>query len=144
ESFLDDVGARAFRRALTADERDHYLSLFDAADGLYASSPSAYASGIALMTEALLQSPHFLYRVELGDEAVDLDGISARQLTSFETASRLAFALWTSIPDAELLEAAAAGELETEAQVRAQAERMMASPKFLRTVSDFIRQWFPA
>jgi hypothetical protein len=78
----------------------------------------------------VLKSPRFLY--------VDLDG--ARP-PAYETASRLSFALWDSLPDDALLAAAAAGQLASRDQIAAQARRMTSDPRFDAKLREFILQW---
>jgi hypothetical protein len=56
-------------------------------------------------------------------------------------ASRLALVLWSSVPDSELLRRAEAGELDAPARISAQAQRMMADPRFRRFAREFVRQW---
>lgn len=85
----------------------------------------------------LLQSPHFLYRVEL---TTSTDKIVA--LSGDERASRLSFALWNSIPDNELLDAAENGGLASKKDLEVQVARMMADVKFENTVIDFHGQVF--
>jgi hypothetical protein len=114
EAFLDRFGRRAFRRALTDEERARYLAFFDEQRAAF-----DFPVAVELLTSALLQSPHFLYRIELatpGDVDVPVRG--------FEMASRLSYFLWGSMPDDELLDAAEEGRLESEADVRREAERL--------------------
>jgi hypothetical protein len=90
----------------------------------------------------MLQSPHFLYRVEFGaqDLADPLDG-DVVPLTSYEIASRLSYLLWNTMPDVALFEAADADQLQTATQVEAQARRMMDTPRAREAVKNFHRQW---
>jgi len=76
---------------------------------------------------ALLTSPHFIYKAE------------SPQLTDVELAHRLSYFLWNSVPDAELLDAAASGDLGKDSSL--QVERMLADAKAERFVDDFTRQW---
>jgi hypothetical protein len=119
--FIGDFGRRAWRRPLTAVEVDRYARL--------ASSAAATLKDInaALMhtTSALLASPNFLYRVELG--APDSGG--RYRYTGWETASRLSYLLWNSTPDSELLAAAEAGKLDGADGIRAQVTRLLGSPR---------------
>src|SRR5690606_32387962 len=96
--------------------------------------------------QAFLQSPQFLYRFDTDTSrpmavVVEPAGETSYHVTGYEMASRLSYFLWNSMPDDELFEAAAAGELETLEQVEAQARRMLESDKLLETLSDFARQW---
>ncbi len=134
--FVADFLPRAFRRAVTADELDTYFALYQAGR---ANPEDDFRSGIRLVIEGALNSPDFLYRVELGGEPAG-DGEHVR-VTSYEMASRLSYFLWGSMPDAELFDAAEAGELDTNEGVLAQAQRMLNDPKARDAVREFHRQW---
>ena len=77
--------------------------------------------------------------VETGDPETEVDGL--RDLTSWELASRMSFLLWDSMPDEALFEAAASGDLRTDAGVRTQAVRMLRDPRSRAAVRTFHRQW---
>lgn len=134
-AFIEGFGARAHRRPLTSAEVDRYVTLFDTAPALYPEH-DAFTAGVRMVLEAMLQSPHFVYRIELS--SVPSEGVIA--LNGWEIASRLSFALWNSMPDDELFRAAAAGELEGEAGVRAQAMRMLGDERARRVVERFHAQ----
>ena len=91
--------------------------------------------GVRHAAWAMLQSPYFLYRVELGAPAEDESG--RLKYSAWELASRLSFTLWNSVPDDELLDAAEAGELDAAAGVGAQAERMLADGRARQGVETF-------
>lgn len=135
--FVDDLGRRAYRRPLTADERSRLLDLF--ADAFDPSSPDAFRAAVGLVVEGVLQSPKFLYRTELTNAPDPDTGLVP--LDPYEVASRLSYMLWNTMPDDALFAAAAAGELGTGAEVRAQAERMLADPKATNVIADFHAQW---
>lgn len=120
-AFVSEFGARAFRRPLTADELSVHLSLFDQGAALYP-GVDAFEAGVSLVIQAMLQSPHFLYRTELGTAE---EGATSVPLDDYEVASKLALALTNSMPDEELFAAAAAGELRDRANVQAQARRLL-------------------
>ncbi len=141
--FVESFGRRAFRRPLTAAEVERYLALFAAGATLYAEGTS-FERGVRLVLEGMLQSPHFLYRAELDGTPETVGGAELVRLPGFTIASRLAATLWASIPDDELLDAAAAGGLDTPEGIRAQALRMVESDKVLRVIDDFHAQWLAA
>jgi hypothetical protein len=120
---LDAFGRRAFRRPLSAEESARYLGIAQAIEQ-EAKSPLV---GLRYALSAILQSPHFLYRTELG-QASAADG-GRLKYTGFEMASRLAAELWNSVPDETLLDAAQSGALDGEAGVREQASRLLANSK---------------
>jgi hypothetical protein len=88
---------------------------------------------VELAVSFMLQSPHFLYRAELSSTVVD----GKIPLSGYEVANRLSYGLLNSMPDAELLSAAAAGGLLTRDEIVAQATRLLATPAARETVEDF-------
>lgn len=136
-TFIQTFGARAFRRPLTQTEVVNYKNLYNlAANG--ASCDIPFNDGIQLVVTAMLQSPNFLYRTELG-----LSGgpNGAYTLTPYEVASELSYLIWGSMPDDTLFAAAKAGQLSTPAQIGAQASRLLASPKARAPLDHFVAQW---
>jgi hypothetical protein len=87
----------------------------------------------------MLQSPRFLYRVELG--TADKVGNNAIKLSPYEIAARLAYVIWDSPPDAALVAAAAAGQLATNDQLVVQLTRMLADQKGANFVQRFLEGW---
>ena len=90
----------------------------------------------ALIIEAMLQSPRFLYRVERQRG----DG-SQEPLDDFELASRLSYIVWGAPPDEPLFRAAVDGELYDEAAIRAHAERMLGDPRAVTQSERFFSEW---
>lgn len=131
--FIDAFGKGAYRRPLATDERDALRALY--MDG---KSKYDYRTGIELVMQAVLQSPDFLYRVELGKQTSTPQVV---QLTGYEIASRLSYLLWNTTPTPELLAAAAAGELDTPAGIEKHARAMVADPRAHETVRSFHHQW---
>jgi hypothetical protein len=115
--FINQFGLRAWRRPVTPDELTRYQAL--------AGKVGAAEPWVALeyVTAAILQSPSFLYRVELGEPDTTKPGWL--RYTGYEIASRLSFLLRNSFPDAELLAAASRGELAGKDGVVAQATRLL-------------------
>lgn len=111
-------GRRAFRRALTPEELDAYTSLGREA----ASEYGDFYAGVEYVVMTTLQSPNFLYQVELGEA---LEGTTMRKLGGPEVATRLSFFLADTTPSDELLDAAEAGDLDSADGVRAWAERLV-------------------
>ena len=132
-SFIDDFGRRAFRRPLTATEHVRWLSVATKlADG------DAWL-GLRLAVAGMLQSPNMLYRVELGHPDPQAPG--RLRFNGYEMASRLSFVLWNTAPDDTLLDAAAAGELDTREGVRTHARRLLEHPRARAAVQDFFGQY---
>ncbi len=128
--FIQRVGKLAHRRPLTPAEDAAYHALFTQ----YGASD--FAQGIAVVIEAMLQSPAFVYQVELPQP-----GVGVQPLSGHELATRLALFLWSTVPDDALLELAARGELATAGQVAAQARRMLADPRARAAMGTFHLQW---
>lgn len=129
EDFVTGVGALIFRRPLTVDEVTRYQELYAAVEG--------FEAGSRLVITAMLQSPHFLYRSELGTAQSD----GGYALSDWEIASELSYLIWQTMPDATLFAAAQASELHTEAQIDAQVTRMLADPRARPMFRQFIAQW---
>ena len=110
QQFVTEFGRKAFRRPLTDAESTAFTSVY-----LAGKEGSTHADGLSAVIQMALQSPQFLYRIESGTLAA---GSGLRRPTGTEMATRLSYLLWGSTPDARLLELAAAGQLETRAQVR--------------------------
>jgi len=112
-----------------------------------------FESGIQAAIEAMLVSPEFLFRIEQDPQvrrrAGDIRGASARQvengevyrISDVELASRLSFFLWSSIPDAELLDLGERGRLKEPAILERQVRRMLDDPRADALVSNFAGQW---
>jgi len=132
-AFVNTFGSQAFRRPLTDAERAPLTSLFDLGNA------QGYAKGIELVIQAVLQAPQFLYRVDsLKAPTVESGAVA---LGGYELASRLAFTLWGSVPDAELMAAAEQGKLKTPAEVEQQARRLLEDGRARDIVRDFSEQW---
>src|SRR5262249_39964815 len=84
----------------------------------------------------ILVSPHFCYRVELPPE-----GKAIQPVADLALASRLSYFLWSSMPDKELLDLAAKGELRKPAILRAQVRRMLKDSKLSGFAQEFFGQW---
>jgi hypothetical protein len=136
---INAFGRRAFRRPLTSAETTSFLTV---ATNIGNQSGSTALNGVRYAVWGMLQSPDFLYRVELGAPS-SADG-GRLKYTSFEMASRLAATLWASVPDDAVLDAAAQDALSAPAGVVAQAQRMLADARSHRSLSAFVDQLFDA
>lgn len=128
-AFVRTLGRRAFRRPLTAEEQTKYEAVFALGEQLYG---AGFANGAALVIRALLQSPHFLYRTELGP--------SGEPLSGYEIASKLSFWLLGTTPSDALLDAASSGDLDRDAELEAVARDMLEDPRAIETMRDFHEQ----
>jgi len=137
QSFIATFGAQAFRRPVAADEAARLSALFKTAR---TDMMLDFNESIRVLVEAMVQSPEFLYRWELGNSAPTLEGNVAK-LTPYEVASRLSYFFWRSMPDKTLFDAAAQGTLKTADAVTAQAQRLLADTKAQATVGSFFDEW---
>jgi len=120
--FISTLGRRAYRRTLTSAEQATYLTLFNSGSTALSGSRSAFAKGASLVIRAMLQSPYFLYRTELG--------AGGQPLSSFEIAAKLSLWLRNSTPNDALLDSAAAASssLSTPDGAAAIAKTMLDEP----------------
>lgn len=133
EQFIASFGLRAFRRPLTADERASLNAIFTTFK-----STEGFDGAIEVTMQSILQSPQFLYRDEQALGPVPMPVV---KLGGFELASRLSYFIWGSMPDDELLDAAATGVLDTPEGLKAQAERMLADPRSVDGLMRFFSLW---
>ncbi len=127
--FVSEFGARVFRRPLSEGERARYQALaMRGADAL---------NGLRVALRAMLVSPSFLYRTELGTRQAD----GTYRLTGHEVASALSYGLWRTTPDEALLRAAADGTLASSAGIEREARRLLADPRARTAFGDFAVQW---
>ncbi|MCA3011032.1 MAG: DUF1592 domain-containing protein [Myxococcaceae bacterium] len=127
--FVRQFGRRAYRRPLDEAEVARFVGLVASADD--------FDAGVRAVVTSMLASPHFLYRFELGTAQPD----GTFRLGPFEVASALSYALWRSMPDDALLDAAEAGRLATPDDVAREARRLLAHPRARETVRAFSSQW---
>lgn len=130
KQIITDLTTRAFRRPPTVDEVNLLYNL-------YKSSGASFNDSMKLVVTGVLLSPQFIFRT------YDLPPISIAQvpLTDYELASRLSFFIWGSIPDKELMAAAAAGSLQDSVSLRAQVLRMLKDSKASYLSRNFGSQW---
>lgn len=115
-------GGRAWRRPLVESEIDALAGLFEKVKTAGLDADEAAKT----VAKAILLSSKFLYRLELDPEPT---ATKARPLNGYEVASRLSYFLWNTMPDEALFTAARANKLSSDADLEAQVERMLASPK---------------
>ncbi|MEO8096067.1 MAG: DUF1592 domain-containing protein [Acidobacteriota bacterium] len=132
---LSSLVRRAYRRAATDDDVQTLRSFYDRAR-----AGGTFDDGIRSALERVLVSPDFLFRIE-ADPAGAAPG-SAYRISDVELASRLSFALWSSIPDDTLLDLAIAGKLHEPAVLEGQVSRMFADPRARTSlVQNFFSDW---
>lgn len=130
---VSSFGRKAFRRSLTSAEIQELLAIYQ--EGR---TDAGFDMGIRRVLTAVIASPKFLYRFE---SMPDAEPGQVFELSDLELASRLAFFLWSSIPDEALLDIAEAGQLKVPENLAAQVQRMLADPKARVIASNFAYQW---
>ncbi len=129
---LDDhikkLASKIYRRPASDAELKPLLT------ATHTAQPTVYLEGLRFAAEVMLQSPNFLFHLELANGNAKLD-------PNFAISGRLAALLWQSTPDDTLLGLAAAGQLNTKAEIEAQVTRMLFDPKANRGLSRFGYEW---
>lgn len=130
--------AQAYRRPLAPAEHDDLLGFYRAAR---AENGLDHEEAMRDCVARVLMSPHFLYRAD-GVAGSRAAGTEARvPLSGPALASRLSYFLWSSLPDAGLLSAAARGDLQRPEELAAHARRMLRDPRARRLATEFAGQW---
>ncbi len=134
---LGNFARRAFRRPVDNDTTDRLVSL---AESVYAQPGKTFEAGVAEAMVAVLASPRFIFREE------NIEPANGRQpyalVDEYALASRLSYFLWSSMPDEELFQLAAAGKLRK--NISAQLTRMLADKRADALEKNFIGQWLQA
>jgi hypothetical protein len=126
-----DLARRAYRRPVTQQEVEQLVSLITMARR----QGDSFEEGIVQALQAMLVSPHFLFRIEKGVSE------AANHITEHELASRLSYFLWSSMPDDELLRCADQGRLKKPEVMAAQVQRLLKDPRSRALVESFGGQW---
>ncbi len=127
-AFIESFGRRAYRRPLESRTVDAYDEMFRA--------ESSFEAGIEAVVATMLQSPHFLYRQEIGERR---GGVY--ELDAYELASNLAYTITNAPPDQALLDAAERGELQTAEDLNREFERLIQSPAGQSNLAHFAEAW---
>lgn len=142
-TFIKTYGKKAFRRPLEQQEIDGLLAVYDAGrdTGTDGNVDDRFRAGVEYTLRAILQSPDFVYRVELGDPSGAVAGVTS--LSPYEVASALSYVLTASPPDETLLAAAAANQLSSPSALEEQARRLLAArpERFAAQERRFVREW---
>ena len=130
-----NLARRAYRRPVNDREVSDLVRFVDVAkdEGL------SLEQGIQLAVQAMLVSPHFLFRIEVDQEPTDPAAV--HRISDVELASRLSYFLWSSMPDGELLDLAEARKLSDPEVLEAQVERMLKDEKADALGENFAGQW---
>jgi hypothetical protein len=128
------IGAEAYRRPLTAAEVDRLMPFY--ASG---TEHGGFEQGVRAALEAVLSSPHFIFRLERAP--TDARSGGTYRVADIDLASRLSFFLWGLPPDKDLIAAASRRELSTAAGIERHTRRMLADPRAEALASRFAAQW---
>lgn len=126
------LARRAFRRPPTDEEVNRLVKIA----GLAKEAGEPVERGVQWGLEAVLASPHFLFKVETDPEVG-----TVRELNDHELATRLSYFLWSSMPDDRLFELADMGTLHEEEILRGEVDRMIADDRIASFVENFAGQW---
>jgi hypothetical protein len=129
--FIKQFGQRAFRQPVPEASVGRYEKLF--------ASGTSFEQGLEMTITAMLQSPYFLYRRELGQPDPAKPG--QVKLTPWEIASNISYLITRSMPDDQLLKAAADNQLSTREQIDGQVERLLGDPKNRKAINTFMGEW---
>lgn len=132
-TLLEPFLRRAWRRPVSRAEASRLAQVVDDA----VDAGESFDTGMRWAIQAALVSPHFLFRIEPGG----LEGSAQGDLDGYALATRLAFFLWSSIPDDDLLNRAGDGGLAAEDGLLAEVDRMLADPKSDALAKNFAGQW---
>jgi hypothetical protein len=145
-TILTSLAKRAYRRPVTSADMDPILERYAAGRG-----KGTFDSGIEQGLRLILANPKFIFRTESTPDmagpnsrtrrAAQSDTPAIARVTDLELATRLSFFLWSSIPDDQLLDAAAQGRLSRPAVLEQQVRRMLADPRSRALVANFASQW---
>ncbi len=130
---LSTLMRRAYRRPVTESDFAGPMALYRKAGA------AGFEAGIELALSGILVNPQFLFRVEHDPAGVKSN--TPYRVSDLALASRLSFFLWSSIPDDELLDVAAAGKLHEPAVLERQVRRMLADGRSRALVTNFAAQW---
>jgi hypothetical protein len=134
KNLVQKFGALAYRAPVTdAADIDRHVQLFNVG------ATTSYAHGVEMLLRGMLQSPRFLYRVEVGTAEKVSD--VAVKLSGYEVAARLSYTLWDSPPNDELNQAVGSGALATKEGVTAQLAWMLEDARGAKLVNRFLESW---
>jgi hypothetical protein len=134
DKILTRLATKAYRRPLTQHDRDGLMNFYTKG-----AAAGGFEEGVRNALQAMLASPHFLFRFETvpANVAPGAD----YQISDLDLASRLSFFLWGSIPDDELLKLAEQHKLSNQATLEKEVTRMLADPRSEILSTSFAAQW---
>jgi hypothetical protein len=133
-TIVTSLASSAYRRPVAAPDVDALMRFYD-----QGAAKAGFEEGVRQALEAILASPQFIFRLERQPEQARPGTVY--RVDDYDMASRLSFFLWASPPDAELLAAAARGDLASVAGLEKQARRLLADPRADALGPRFAGQW---
>lgn len=134
ESIVERLAERAYRRDVDQNDIDGLMQFYD-----QGSETRGFEGGVRLALQAIMASPHFIFRMEEAPEGVEPGEVY--EISDSDLASRLSFFLWGSPPDEELIRLAEEGDLSKDRELERQVRRMLADPRAEALASRFGAQW---
>ncbi|MFN5599539.1 MAG: DUF1592 domain-containing protein, partial [Gemmatimonas sp.] len=132
ERIINKLGATAYRRPLAAADTKALLAFYDAG-----AKDGGFEMGIRMALEAMLSSPHFIFRIE----EVPATAKGRVPVSGVDLASRLSFFLWGAPPDSQLVALGRSGRLNDTTVLVQQTKRMLADPRSEALATRFASQW---
>ncbi|MEQ1826851.1 MAG: DUF1592 domain-containing protein [Pirellula sp.] len=130
---LIEIAAAAWRRELSASEREHIIHFYRS---LRQSQGLSHEDAIQDSLVAIWMSPYFCYRTDYAQA-----GVARRELSDIELASRLSYFLWSSVPDKHLRDLATSGSLKQPDVLKSEARRMLLDPRTRSLATEFAGNW---
>lgn len=134
ESIVRRLTERAYRRDVSQSDVDGLMQFYD-----QGSETRGFEGGVRLALQAIMASPHFIFRME--EEPQGIEPGEIYEIADTDLASRLSFFLWGAPPDDELIELAGKGDLSNDRELEKQVRRMLADPRAEALASRFGAQW---
>ncbi len=134
ESIVSRLATKAYRRDATDEDVEGLMSFYDEGE-----ERGGFEGGVRLALQALLASPHFIFRMEEVPDGVRPGEIY--EISDADLASRLSFFLWGAPPDQELIDLADRGDLSDDDELERQVLRMLADPRAEALGGRFAAQW---
>jgi cytochrome c551/c552 len=134
KKILAGLARQAYRRPITDQDTETLLGFYQAGK-----NAGDFEDGIERALQFMLAHPEFLFKTESGPNSVKPGQVY--RISDLELASRLAFFLWSTIPDQELVNLATQGKLKDPAVLEQQVKRMLADPRSHELVKNFAGQW---
>ena len=132
-SIITRLGGEAYRRPMTTNEVESLMPFFEKG-----ARNGGFEAGVRTALEALLASPHFVFRMERERPAA---AQTTARVADLDLASRLSFFLWGAPPDQELIDLAKSGRLTAPGMIEKQAQRLLADPRAEALGTRFAAQW---